>query len=283
MVVAIVGVSFAFFNYSKTGALNNVRTGTISFDTSNSVINISNLFPISKALVASEQENVGIGTVTISGHTNYVHGIDFTVTVESVSNNIGTTAGKLPISLKVIATDLNGIKSFGSNGGSILLNSYEDGSTITSGSIIASGRIPANVNINGTITIKAYIDESQILITDTYPAVTHYSLNTSKTSECVGYSLMASGFTGSETAAAFCAGTGTRNGKTFQQYLDEGLFTSEQIIDLLSLGVIKEEYTNGIPSSLANGKTILTTEQWNALSTNPATFKIKVVANDGTA
>ncbi len=217
LVVAVVGVSFAFFNYTRTGAANTVRTGTISFNTTNSEISITNLFPIAKSSVATDVNNVGVGTVGITGSTNYTNGIDFTVTAEDVSNNIGTDAGKLPISLAVSQTGLDNVKTFGSNSGSITLNSYEDGTTITSGSVIASGRIPAGANINGTITIKAYIDADGVAISDTY--------------------------NGTDTA--------TDN--------------------------------MGTTSTWVRGRTVLTTAQWNALASTPASFKIRVVANEGTA
>ena len=168
LVVAVVGVSFAFFNYTRTGAANTIKTGTISFNTSNSVINITNLFPIAKTSVGTDTTNVGVGTVTITGNTNYSNGIDFTVTAEEVSSNIGTTAGKLPVSIAVSQTNLSSVTAKGSNSGSITLNSYEDNNTIAPGSVLASGRIPANTTVNGTITIKAYLDKDRIAITDNY-------------------------------------------------------------------------------------------------------------------
>ncbi len=218
LVVAVVGVSFAFFNYTRTGAANTIRTGTISFNTSNSVINITNLFPIAKTDVATDVNNVGVGTVTISGSTNYANGIDFTVTAEDVSSNIGTDAGKLPISINVTKdANLANVTAFGSNSGTMTLNSYEDGATITSGSVLASGRIPANTTINnGVITIKAYIDQAGVAITDTY------------------------------------------NGPSSTP--------SDQ---------------NGTTSTWVDGRTVLTTAQWNALASTPASFKIRVVANEG--
>jgi hypothetical protein len=218
LVVAVVGVSFAFFNYTRTGAANTIRTGTISFNTSNSVINITNLFPIAKGDVATDVNNVGTGTVTITGSTNYTNGIDFTVTAEEVSSNIGTTSGKLPLSIAVSQTGLNNVTAFGSNSGAISLTPYEDGATITSGSELAKGRIPANTNVNGTITIKAYIDEAGVAITDTY------------------------------------------NGPSSTP-----------------------NDNNGTTSTWVDGRTVLTTAQWNALASTPASFKIRVVANEGAA
>lgn len=219
LVVAVVGVSFAFFNYTRTGAQNTIRTGTITFNSSNSAISITNVFPIAKSAVATDTNNVGTGTVTITGSTNYTNGIDFTVTAEEVSSNIGTAAGKLPLSVKVTAdSGLNSVTANGSNSGSMTINSYEDGSTITSGSVLASGRIPADTNVNGTITIKAYVDAAEIAITDTY------------------------------------------NGPSSTP-----------------------DANNGTTSEWVNSRTVMTTTEWNALSSTPASFKVKVVANEGAA
>ena len=41
-------------------------------------------------------------------------------------------------------------------------------------------------------------------------------------------------------------------------------------------------YVNGTTTTWVAGRRVLTTAQWNALSTNPVTFKIQVVANEGT-
>ena len=217
LVVAVVGVSFAFFNYTRTGGVNTVSTGTISFTTSNSAISVTNVFPIAKTSVGTDSTNVGTGTLTITGNTNYANGIDFTVTAEDVSSNIGTAAGKIPLSVQVTSSNLTGVTAFQSNTGNMTVNSYEDGATISSGTVLASGRIPANANVNGTITIKAYLDADQIAITDTYNS----------------------------------------NGTPTDQ--------------------------NGTTSTWVDGRTVLTTAQWNALATNAASFKIKVVANEGSA
>ena len=217
LVVAVVGVSFAFFNYTRTGGVNQVSTGTITFTTTNSAINVSNVFPIAKTAVGTDSTNVGTGTVTISGNTNYSNGIDFTVTAQEVSSNIGTDAGKVPLSVQVTSANLTGVKAFGSNSGNMTLNNFEDGTTLTEGAVIASGRIPAGAEVNGTITIKAYLDAAEIAITDTYNS--------------------------------------------------NGTPTDE----------------NGTTSEWVHGRTVLTTTQWNALATTPASFKIKVVANEGAA
>lgn len=203
LVIAVVGVSFAFFNYNRVGNKNTLKTGTITFNTTNTTIDMSNVFPVSKSDILVDTENVGTGYVNISGSTSYNKGIDFTVTVEEVSESIGSGVGKLPLSIVVIPTDLDNVTLLGSDEGKITINSYEDGNTISSGKVLASGRIPANTDINGVLTVKAYIDADNIIISDTY---------------------------------------------------------------------IPEENET---------KTVITTDEWNSLSTNPVTFKIKVVANNG--
>lgn len=203
LVIAVVGVSFAFFNYNRVGNKNTLKTGTITFNTTNTTIDMSNVFPVSKSDILVDTQNVGTGYVNISGSTSYNKGIDFTVTVEEVSESIGSGVGKLPLSIVVIPTDLDNVTLLGSDEGKITINSYEDGNTISSGKVLASGRIPANTDINGVLTVKAYIDADNIIISDTY---------------------------------------------------------------------IPEENET---------KTVITTDEWNSLSTNPVTFKIKVVANNG--
>ena len=203
LVIAVVGVSFAFYNYNRVGNKNTLKTGNIAFNTMNTTIDMSNVFPVSKTDILLDTINVGTGLVNITGSTSYNKGIDFTVTVEEVSESIGTGVGKLPISISVFPTSLEEVTAKGSDEGKITINSYEDGNTISSGAILASGRIPANTEIDGLLTIKAYIDADNIIISDTY--------------------------------------------------------------------VPEENET----------KTVLTTDEWNNLSTNAATFKIKVVANNG--
>ena len=218
LVVAVAGVTYAFFNYTRTYSENSVSVGNISFVTTNSAISVTNVFPIASSEVATDANNVGTGTLTIQGSTNYTNGIDFTVTAQDVSSNIGTAAGKVPISVSVTPSNLSAVTAFGSNSGSMTINSFENGTTISEGATIATGRIPAGTNINGTLTIKAYIDKDAVAITDTYN------------------------------------GTGSTPS------------------DL-----------NGTTSEWVAGRQVLTTAQWNALASTPATFKIKVVANQGSA
>ena len=206
LVVAVVGVSFAFFNYTRTGPANTVGTGEIHFETSQSIVEVENLFPISgSGVTASTTANVATTEVTISGWTNYAGGLTYTVTAEDVDLK------GLPIKVAVF-------KDNGDTVSTASLTQYTS-TTLTSHATLATGTIPyssaapASGAGTGKITIKAYLDADNILITDTP--------------------------TGSPVPSGYENGTDTE------------------------------------------GKTVVTTAQWNALATTPATFRVKVVSTEG--
>lgn len=207
LVVAVVGVSFAFFNYTRTGPANTVSTGEIHFETTQSTVAVTNLFPVSaSAVTASTTANVATTEVNISGWTSYENGLKYTVTADAVDLK------GLPIKVKVFKS--------GTLTENATLTSYDGATAVATGSTLATGTIAKSATApsttpTGKITIKAYLDTDNIIITD--------------------------------TATTATAPSG---------------------------------YTNGTD---VTGKTVVTTDQWNALASTPATFKIKVVATEGTA
>ena len=47
LLVSITGITFAFFNYTKTGGANVIKTGNIEFNmTQGKTINLQNVFPM---------------------------------------------------------------------------------------------------------------------------------------------------------------------------------------------------------------------------------------------
>ena len=220
LVVAVVGVSFAFFNYTRTGMPNTIKTGTILFESTQSTINVENVFPVAASDVDTDTTNVKTAEVTIKGNTNYTNGIDFDVTAEDVNLTVGSGANAvtLPLHVTVTQTGLSSVTAK-SGTGTMTLGTFDKTTQLVSGSTLASGKIPANTNVDGKLLVKVYLDASEIAISDTYPAET----------------------------------TDTNN----------------------------DGYLNGTPASFGEGRTVLTTDQWNSLSTNSISFKIKVVANEG--
>ena len=227
LVVAVVGVSFAFFNYTRTGGANTVSTGQIAFTSSQTNMAIDNVFPIS-GTPASDDVNVVTATVTIAGDTTYANGLDYRISAQNVDFTVGTGANTLDVPVKIDVTATGNLGDVGSDdlaGGNVTevkLTSYSGTTVLSTGDLFAQGHIaPANPTsnyadnrINGTITIKAYLDASQIAITDTLVGDTD----------------------------------GTGNGTT-TEWLD--------------------------------GRTRLTTAQWNTLATDALTFNIRVEAVEG--
>ena len=176
LVVAVVGVSFAFFNYTRTGGTNTVTTGHIEFSTVNAGVAIENMFPI--ALNAQGNiENADLvytdeAIVKISGNTTYNGGIEYKVFATNVVN---TVAGQtLPISVKVthygFSSSQNATHEYvtGTNSASLLAPTTYDRAVLANNQLLAQGTIPENVNVNeAEIHIRAYLDASKIAITDT--------------------------------------------------------------------------------------------------------------------
>lgn len=254
LVVAVVGVSFAFFNYTRTGAENTVKTGTIVFETNYTGISVTNLFPVSQSAIAQyssdEDSIVGVTTIDIKGYTTYANGLDFVVTASNVNfdttynetttvDNQTTTTERtrtLPVSVKVSSSNLGtetvassadnvtAERLGGANEDKITVVNYEVNQStlaftpLTDDAVLAKGHIATNTDLRtnfGQITIKVYIDAKKVAISDTYN------------------------------------GTNTPT--------DEMGTTSEWV----------------------DGREVYTTEQWNSLSGQTgASFKIKIEANE---
>ena len=98
LVVLVSGVTFAFFNYTRTGSSNNIRVGRISFESKNEeTITLNNLFPIDPTEQGIMNDNTKVGTysITIEGDTDYSGGIEYLVS--TVNSNLST----LPISINM--------------------------------------------------------------------------------------------------------------------------------------------------------------------------------------
>ena len=168
LLVSVVGVSFSFFNYTRTGTVNTLRTGNISFNsTQDNTISLTNVFPTSSnSLNSTNSDTV---TINITGDTTYSEGIEYKVTLESINNIIN--GKEVPISIRATATNLgtedNNYYTTRENKTKIyLLN--EEGESYN-GKYIAVGYIPAGVTgVNGSIDITAFIDTNKVVISDTY-------------------------------------------------------------------------------------------------------------------
>ena len=80
-----IGVTYSFFNYTRTGSDNTLSTGRIFFISSqNGNIELTNHFPITSAEASSA--NLDTVTVAVRGDTTYTGGEEFLISIVDVNN-----------------------------------------------------------------------------------------------------------------------------------------------------------------------------------------------------
>ncbi len=180
LILLLGTTTYAFFNYTRTGASNTIKVGRISFNTNQTrTINLTNVFPIDSSKVATDTENVGKVEITIVGDTDYTGGIEYLVSSEDA--HLTVTRGQkrviVPIGVNVDVTNLGEEKED-------YFTAREDkdatmykkivGNTITGNQMLLVGYIKPNTTsgtiegINGKVSITAYLNKDLISISDTY-------------------------------------------------------------------------------------------------------------------
>lgn len=158
LVVAVVGVSFAFFSYVYNGeTANTVKTGTIVFTASDSTIALTNVFPTDGA-------NAQTATVSIYGNTTYANGIDFTVKAMNVTNATEGKAVTIVPTILVKPIAVNGITYTTGTAG--VATEYNATNPLESNKVICAGTIAANTAIGSAnsqtqiLEISAFYDKA---------------------------------------------------------------------------------------------------------------------------
>ncbi len=282
LIVAVTGVTFAFFNYTRTGAANTVTTGQITFESTQSgTLHLTNMFPVkSEDLNTSNLDAV---TITIKGDTTYDNGEEYLISLVDVNNEVG--GKEIPIKYIVTATNIGTSSDayFTARGGNTTIYKLNATGTVSEDEKVLMGYITKGATgVNGSVQIKAYIDGDRIAITDTNGGTGNWvntSMRSEELAECVSY------LSSMNATTAFCQGTGTITVSgdtiTFQDALDNGLFTSDQITYMRSHNMISD-YTNGTTNEWVDNRTVFTTEEWNSLQSNGVSFRIKAESNEGT-
>ena len=232
LMLLLVGVTYSFFNYTRMGAINNLGTGRIYFNSTQSdTLNITNLFP----MTSTEASNANLDAVSIGimGDTTYTDGEEYEITIVDVTNTVN--GKKIPMNYIATYTAATG-GTIGTSSNDYW-NAREDKDAsiytlnatgeVTEGKQVLVGYVDNGATgISGTLTIKAYIDADRIAISDTY-----YENAPSP----------------SPTASP--------------------------------LASPNDEY--GTTSEWVNGRIVLTTDEWNSLSSTPISFKIRAESNEG--
>ncbi len=179
IVSILFGVTYSFFNYTRTGGANNFSVGRINFiSRQTETFNLTNMFPIDPEENGIMDDDTKVGTMVleIEGDTDYINGLEYLVSV--VDANITSSNGKLvPVSLDISVTGLgspsnNYFTARESKDTSIYKKLIVD--TIQGNGMLLVGYIKPNTTqgniegVDGSITIKAYFDENKIGISDTY-------------------------------------------------------------------------------------------------------------------
>ena len=281
----LTGITYSFFNYTRTGSLNNLGTGRITFNSEQrGTFNITNAFPIK----SSELENVDLDEITIEieGDTTYSNGEEFEVKIVEVSNNV--SGKRLPITY--IATyEAKENKTIGlpsddywnareeKDSNIYLLN--ETGEVKGNKQILVGYIKNDNNGISGVLTIKAYIDGDKIAISDTY-GNHEYIVNENMSSEALSYCLNYFSYATED----YCRGTEKIYGSSLQDDIDNNELELEGLEDLRTHGVlIKPNYTNDTTYEWVDERVVFTTKEWNSFTVggNPVSFKIRVESNEG--
>ena len=224
LILMLTTITYAFFNYTRTGTANTIKTGRIAFNAEQGdTVTLDGLFPITTTgEITASTPGVGSLSIHVTGDTTYNEGIEYLVKAVNVTGSNGTS---LPISVKIEYT-ANNNKTIGTADDSYYTNRggnssiYKLLSTDTienNGDLVVGYIAPGQTGIDGNITIMAWLDAANIAITDT---------------------------------------------------IEEG-------------NIEVPGYDNGTDTDWIDGRTVFTTEEWNALTASGVSFQVKVEANEG--
>ena len=168
----ILGTTFAFFNYTRTGGANSLATGQVKFDTTGTLlIDVSNDFPYESGLTQeamNTMKNSHKGTLTITGHTTLTDGVKYRI--YAVRGDAIT--GKLRLNDENINIQLTPNFVSGSNGFTVKTNDYAEANHLVcdnEGKALLSTGIVKGTSQLTSVTYDYYmwIDGDNTLISST--------------------------------------------------------------------------------------------------------------------
>ena len=105
LVMLLGTVTYAFFNYTRTGATNTFRTGRIYFNSSqNNTLVITDIFPLTSEQAQAQANSLNGVTVHIQGDTTYAQGEEFKISIVSVNNTVGESPNQKALPMNYIAS-----------------------------------------------------------------------------------------------------------------------------------------------------------------------------------
>ena len=203
LVVAVVGVSFAFFSYVYNGqTANTVKTGTIVFTASDTQLKLTNVFPTTGVYGTRDNGDIVNATVSIQGSTTYEEGIDFTVkavdvskyqtaTVKSYDGTGETTTVEIVPTVVVTPTTTTGADF--TTGGTT--TTYNKNNKLASNTVLCAGNIPAGTTVGKEV--DGEMEPTTLLTITAYYSQNDYHISDNTHKELVDAKLLAQDYAGS--------------------------------------------------------------------------------------
>ena len=163
LIIAVIGVSFAFFTYTRTGSRNNtLGAGTIDFKfTDGNSINLTNHFPISSLEGRNLTGENQVCTFTISGEISKG---DINYVVKAVPGDKVEDRNRFKDSevfAYIKSDDVDGI-SFTPKG-----DYGTTGQALDTGEVILGyGTLSANSRVNRNFEVRMWVDDSVVSVGD---------------------------------------------------------------------------------------------------------------------
>ena len=170
----VLGSTYAFFNYTKTGSDNTLQTGHISFSYADgNAITLGNSFPAT----TNDVDNVLSKTFTITAHTILDVGIRYRVYVLYGDEVTGKNRFLDSVMSFQYIPPANG------NGFSTTLNNYTNPASLTFSNgkaLIATGLVQNTTDLTSkTFTLNMWIDSTKMSISSTTKRATNQEGNPS--------------------------------------------------------------------------------------------------------
>ena len=176
LIITLAGVSFAFFNYTRTGGTSTLQVGRIYFNSTETLIDLEDAFPTDSGHL--NNTNSDTATINIVGDTEYSEGIEYKVSIVDVNNTVN--GKEIPISFTITANSGLGTKSndyWNARGSTTNVYNLVEAGKVKEDKTILVGYIKSDqVGVNGSINITAYIDQEDVAISDTVSRIDNGNL-----------------------------------------------------------------------------------------------------------
>ena len=203
-ILLIFGTTYAFFNYTRTGAMNNLSVGTVKFShTTDTLIDVSNDFPQdidmnNEELVTMKSSHDGV--LSITAHNTLTDGVRYRIYVlhdDAIPNKQRLADSSIKFQLEPDFTS-------GTNGFTVLTNYYENPTNLSfdnEGKALISTGLVKNTSQLTTVDYNFYmwIDAS----------TTHISSTMKRATLAEGNPSLADTSSGNTTAARYMKNDGT--------------------------------------------------------------------------